>query len=219
MPFPIPPIFGELPGQIGRFEIRKPCPADGPLIVNHFVPGISISWTSAWPSAPTNYRIREAEFPSGPWTHLADVPGTNAQMSFALPPSASVTRFYLVEGTNASPAQPLGSWLYQALDKSGAMLAFGTLTFTSSVPLLGSCNFTRQQNFMPHPAGTNAFSLASMTGLNVVEVAVGHFGLRGPMLGDYWAGYWFAEEPIGVIGGNPQMLRHGGRFMARRCGN
>jgi hypothetical protein len=213
-PFPIPVVFGnDFPGQIGGFEIHGPCPVDGPFIITRFLPGVSISWTNAWSPAPANYRIRAAEFPNGPWTNLLDVQATNAQMTFALPPSGTATRFYSIEGTNALPAQPLGTWNYQALDKSGAILAAGTLSFTSNVPLLGSGIFTRMQNFLLHPAGTNAFSSAALVGSNTVQVAFGGFNLRGQMMGDHWAGNWSAVE----IGGGAEARSHGGRFIATRC--
>ena len=217
-PSPPPPLFGrEFAGQIGGFEIRGPCPVDGPFIITHFVPGVSISWTNAWSPAPANYRIRAAEFVTGPWTNLLDVQGTNSQLDFALPPPSGIaSRFYSIEGTNASPAQPLGTWSYQALDKSGAVLAAGTLSFTSNVPLLGNGTFTRIQNFLLHPTGTNAFTSAALVGSNVVQVGFGNFSIRGQMIGDHWAGNWSAVEPVVVIGG-VEMRSHGARFIATRC--
>lgn len=225
IPLAAPSIFGTNPGQIGGFELKGLCPAyatrrlapDGPLVINRHVVGAELGWTYTWFPVPTAYRINAAEFITGPWVPLADVPHTNLQMFFALPPATSTTRFYTIEWTNAPPAQPkdpfFGRWHYQALDKSGAVLAAGILSFTSNVPLLGEYNFTRMQNFFLHPQGTNSFNSATLLGSNLLEVIFNNeFRIRGQMIGDFYGGDWFATEPL--IGGG--VRRHGGRFMAVR---
>ncbi|HTD67064.1 MAG TPA: hypothetical protein VK846_11100 [Candidatus Limnocylindria bacterium] len=214
-----PRTFGTNAGQVGGFELRPLCfpyvtrrLPDGPFTITRLIPGSEIAWTNSWFNIVAT-RIRTAELITGPWTNLADVSNTNSQMTFALPPSATPTRFYSIESTNASPAQPLGSWHYQALDASGAVLAAGILSFTSNVPLMGSYNVTRIQNFSPHPAGTNSFSSVTLFGSNVLEVIFNsEFRLRGQMISSQWSGDWQATEA--VSGGGSRL--HGGRFITIR---
>lgn len=219
-PFPIPNIFGTGPGQIGSFEIRGLCPnlttqrlgPDGPFRINRIHPGITIGWTNSWQLDVPAFRVQAAEFILGPWTVLGDTLRTNDQMFFALPASASAARFYTVEWTNAPPAQPaspwLGNWYYQALDKSDAIIAAGILSFTSNVPLLGYYRFMRLNNSPLHPAGTNAFTFATLSRSNLIEVIFpDRLSIRGQMIHNRCAGDW-------SVSGSQHL--HGGRFIMLR---
>src|SRR5262245_53102402 len=90
-------------------------PVLGELNITTLTASGALTWTNSYTNA--NYRIDAAVSLAGPWvpmTNLSLIQGPDHQVSVQLPTPFSLPfALYRVVWTDAPPAQPLGTWIYQ----------------------------------------------------------------------------------------------------------
>jgi len=187
----------------------------------------TLTWTNTYTNA--NYRIESAATPSGPWlpvNNLNLTQGPNNQVSVRIPSALTLpVSFYRVVWTDAPPAQPVGTWIYQGFDPTGALVVTGLVTITASNPVAGTCLFQALATNPPpaHPVGSGDFNSGALVSPNRLNIPLptvaflqNNVQLSGQMdLDEYW-GYWSYIEFFINLDGQGWTVPVSGRFTARR---
>jgi len=186
----------------------------------------TLTWTNSYTNA--NYRVESATTLAGPWvpvTNLSFVRGSNnvsvqVQTPFSLPLS-----LYRVVWTDAPPAQPLGTWVYDGYDPSGGLVVTGLVSITASNPWNAMCEFSLidPTTRTSHPTGSSGinnlvFDSANRLNLQFPDPAFqkDQVGLSGQMVLDEFWGYWSYKETWISLYGPGWVSTVSGRFSARR---
>ena len=187
----------------------------------------TLTWTNYYTNA--NYRIESAPTLAGPWapiTNLSLVRGPNHEISVQIQtPFSLPLSLYRVVWTDAPPAQPVGTWVYQAFDGSGALVVTGFVTIATSNPFTGSCVFQSATTNPrpPHPVGSGDFNSGLLETPNKLTILLptaaflqDDFSLSGQMVVDEYWGNWSYTEFYINLGGRSWTAPVGARFSARR---
>lgn len=187
----------------------------------------TLTWTNTYTNA--NYRMESAATLSGPWlpmNNLSLIHGPDHQVSVQIPPPLTLPlSFYRVVWTDAPPAQPVGTWIYQGFDPSGALVVTGLVSITASNPVAGTCFFQALITNPPpaHPVGSGDFNNGLLSSPNLVNIPLptaaflqNNVQLSGQMVLDEYWGYWSYLEFFINLDGRAWTVPVSGRFSARR---
>ena len=207
--------------------ILTACQAGAELNITTLTTNGTLTWTNTYTNA--NYRLESSATLNGPWlpvNNLSFSPGPNHQVSVQL--SAPLTRplaFYRVVWTDAPPAQPIGTWLYQGFDPTGALVVTGLVSITASNPVAGTCIFNALDTNAPpaHPVGSGDFNNGALSSANMLNIPLptaaflqNNVQLSGQMVLDEYWGYWSYLEFFINLDGRAWTVPVNGRFSARR---